>query len=114
MAFVSQSTAQPFTPSTELPGRKATPIRVSVVLPCLNEAETLGTCIRKAKLAIASSGVPGEVLVADNGSTDGSQTIALASDARVIDVPVRGYGAALMAGIGAARGEFVLMADADD
>jgi glycosyltransferase involved in cell wall biosynthesis len=87
---------------------------LSVVLPCLNEAETLETCVRKALEAIARLGISGEVIVADNGSTDGSRDIARRVGARVVDVPVRGYGAALQGGIEAARGEFVIMADADD
>jgi glycosyltransferase involved in cell wall biosynthesis len=90
------------------------PIELSVVLPCLNEAETLATCIRKAKASLASLGVVGEVVVADNGSDDGSQGIARAEGARVVDVPIRGYGAALNQGFRAARGTFVIMADADD
>lgn len=87
---------------------------VTIVMPCLNEAETLGVCVRKALQAIRELNLPGEVLVADNGSTDGSQDIAEREGARVIHVPVRGYGAALQAGIKAARGRYVLMADADD
>ncbi|MBB5958844.1 glycosyltransferase involved in cell wall biosynthesis [Saccharothrix tamanrassetensis] len=89
-------------------------LELSIVLPCLNEAETLETCVRKAKRSLEELGVVGEVIVADNGSTDGSQDIARANGARVVDVPRRGYGAALMAGIEAAEGEYVLMADADD
>jgi glycosyltransferase involved in cell wall biosynthesis len=89
-------------------------MELTVVLPCLNEAETLAVCIRKAKSSIASLGVDGEVVVADNGSTDGSQGIARDEGARVVDVPIRGYGAALMAGITEAQGTFVIMADADD
>jgi glycosyltransferase involved in cell wall biosynthesis len=89
-------------------------VEVSVVLPCLDEAETLATCIRKATQSMAQIGVRGEVVVADNGSTDGSQEIARQHGARVVDVPVRGYGAALRAGIAQARGRFVIMADADD
>jgi hypothetical protein len=87
---------------------------LSVVLPCLNEAETLAVCIDKAHESLRRLNLVGEVVVADNGSTDGSQDIARAHGARVIDVPRRGYGAALRAGITAARGEHVLMADADD
>ncbi|HMG28262.1 MAG TPA: glycosyltransferase family 2 protein [Acidimicrobiia bacterium] len=87
---------------------------LSVVLPCLNEAETLATCVTKAQRAMKELGVDGEVVVADNGSSDGSQEIARRLGARVIDVPVKGYGSALSAGITAARSEFVLMADADD
>ena len=86
----------------------------SVVMPCLNEADTLGTCIEKAKRAFETSGIRGEVVVADNGSTDGSREIAVRAGARMIPVEVRGYGSALMAGIAAARSEFVIMGDADD
>jgi glycosyltransferase involved in cell wall biosynthesis len=91
-----------------------TPVSVTIVMPCLNEVETLGICIRKALVAIKEAGVSGEVVVADNGSTDGSLEIAVAEGARVINVPVRGYGAALLAGFEDARGNYVLMADADD
>lgn len=87
---------------------------VSVVMPCLNEAETLERCVRRALGAIEASGLTGEVLVADNGSTDGSQEIARRAGARVVDVPERGYGAALLGGIAAARGRHVVMGDADD
>lgn len=87
---------------------------VSVVMPCLNEADTLETCIKKALGAFESSNIHGEVIVADNGSTDGSQAIATAAGARVVPVPFRGYGNALMGGIAAARGKFVIMGDADD
>lgn len=83
-------------------------------MPCLNEAETLAICIRKALAAIAASGLPGEVVIADNGSTDGSLEIAASAGARIVNVPIRGYGAALIAGIEGARGKYVLMADADD
>jgi glycosyltransferase involved in cell wall biosynthesis len=85
-----------------------------VVIPCLNEADTLGTCIEKAVRAMRGHGVAGEVVVADNGSTDGSQAIARAAGARVVPVGEKGYGAALMGGIAAARGRYVLMGDADD
>jgi glycosyltransferase involved in cell wall biosynthesis len=87
---------------------------LSVVLPCLNEAETLETCVVKAQRSMQELGVDGEIVVADNGSTDGSQDIARHLGARVIDVPVKGYGSALLGGIAAARSEFVVMADADD
>jgi glycosyltransferase involved in cell wall biosynthesis len=89
-------------------------IEVTVVMPCLNEAETLAVCIEKATRSLAESGVRGEVLVADNGSTDGSQDIARELGARVVDVPIKGYGAAIMGGIRAANGTYVIMADADD
>lgn len=89
-------------------------IELSVVMPCLNEADTLATCIEKAKNAIASAGIEAEIIVADNGSTDGSQEIAERHGARVVPVTDRGYGAALMGGINAARGRYVIMGDADD
>ncbi len=89
-------------------------LELSVVLPCLNEAETLATCVAKALTAMEQLGIAGEVVVADNGSTDGSQQLAVAAGARVVDVAERGYGAALQGGIAAARGRYVLMADADD
>ena len=90
------------------------PLELTVVMPCLNEAETLAVCIDKAHAALRENGIAGEVVVADNGSTDGSQQIALDHGARLVPVPIRGYGAALNAGITAARGRYVLMADADD
>ena len=90
------------------------PIELTVVMPCLNEAETLAVCVDKALAALAENHIAGEVIVADNGSTDGSQSIAAEHGARVVPVPVRGYGAALNAGIQAAHGKYVLMADADD
>lgn len=89
-------------------------IELTVLMPCLNEAETLEICIRKAQRSMADLGIRGEVLIADNGSTDGSQAIANGLGARVVDVPARGYGAALQSGIANAAGEFVIMADADD
>jgi hypothetical protein len=89
-------------------------IEVTVVLPCLNEAETLAVCVQKARKCLADLGVDGEVLVSDNGSSDGSQRIAEDNGARVVAAPIRGYGGALMAGIDAARGRYIIMADADD
>lgn len=89
-------------------------VEVSVVMPCLNEADTLEACVTKAKRALAEHGIRGEVLVADNGSTDASQEIAERSGARLVRVKERGYGHALMGGIAAARGRFVIMGDADD
>ena len=90
------------------------PPEISVVMPCLNEADTLEVCIRKAFAAFREHGIHGEVIVADNGSTDGSQQIAERNGARVVPVAARGYGNALRGGIAAARSQFVLMADADD
>ena len=89
-------------------------LEVTVLLPCLNEAETLAICVQKAVRSLEELGVRGEVLVSDNGSTDGSQRIAEENGARVVAAPIRGYGGALLAGIDAARGRFVIMADADD
>lgn len=89
-------------------------LEVTVLMPCLNEAETLATCIGKAQSAIRAHGLRAEVLVADNGSSDGSPQIAEECGARVVHVPQKGYGAALRGGIAAARGEFIVMADADD
>ena len=89
-------------------------LELSVVLPCLNEADTVATCVRKALRHLREIGVVGEVIVADNGSTDGSQGLARAAGARVVHIPIRGYGAAIRGGIHAARGKYVLMADSDD
>ena len=90
------------------------PIEVSVVMPCLNEHETVGVCVEKALTALQAAGIEGEVIVADNGSTDGSIEIATALGARVVPISARGYGNALMGGIRAARGRYVIMGDADD
>ncbi len=87
---------------------------LTILMPCLNEAETLAVCIRKARGSLTALNIDGEVLIADNGSDDGSQAIATAEGARVVPIPRRGYGAALQGGIEAARGTYVLMADADD
>jgi glycosyltransferase involved in cell wall biosynthesis len=89
-------------------------VELSIVMPCLNEAETLATCIRKAQSYLRRSGVSGEIVVGDNGSTDGSQEIASRLGARVIPVPIRGYGAALYGAITAARGRYCIMGDSDD
>jgi glycosyltransferase involved in cell wall biosynthesis len=89
-------------------------IELSIVMPCLNEAETIGRCLAKAAAFLARSGVVGEIVVADNGSTDGSQAIALAHGARVVEIAERGYGSALLGGIRAARGTYVIMGDSDD
>ena len=91
-----------------------TVLELSIVMPCLNEAETLGTCIQKAQEFLHRYKVAGEIVVADNGSTDGSQEIAILMGARVVHVEAKGYGNALMGGITAARGQYVIMGDADD
>jgi glycosyltransferase involved in cell wall biosynthesis len=87
---------------------------LTILMPCLNEADTLATCVQKARTALQEAGIDGEILVADNGSTDGSQALAEQHGARVIAVPAKGYGNALMGGIAAARGRFIIMGDADD
>lgn len=89
-------------------------LELSVVMPCLDEAETLEVCISKAQESLRKNGIAGEVIVADNGSSDGSQDIALRLGARLVRVQEKGYGAALQGGIAAARGRFVIMGDADD
>ncbi len=89
-------------------------VEFTILMPCLNEAATLATCIRKARGCLDRLGLSAEVLVADNGSTDGSQDIARAEGARVVEVGVRGYGAALYEGAVASRGRFIIMGDADD
>ena len=83
-------------------------------MPCLDEAETIAICVNKARDFLQRSRIDGEVLVADNGSSDGSADLALAAGARVVRIDRKGYGNALIGGIGAARGRFVIMADADD
>jgi hypothetical protein len=89
-------------------------MELTILMPCLNEAETIETCVRKARGYLESRAINGEVVVADNGSTDGSQRLAEACGARVVPIPIRGYGAALQGGIQAARGTFVVMGDGDD
>ena len=87
---------------------------LTILMPCLNEAETLAVCIQKARSFLDRSGVHGEIVVADNGSTDGSQEIARQCGARVVEVAMRGYGAALYFGSRAALGQYIIMGDADD
>lgn len=89
-------------------------VELTILMPCLNEAETIEVCVKKAKNFLNSRGIDGEVLIADNGSTDGSQALAQRHGARVASISARGYGAALLGGIQAARGTFIIMGDADD
>ncbi len=96
------------------PATGESPLELSIVMPCLNEAETLAICIKKARSWLIKHKVSGEIIVADNGSTDGSQTIAGVMGARVVEIKAKGYGSALMGGINAARGKYVVMGDADD
>jgi hypothetical protein len=101
-------------PAAQKPDAAPAPLELTILMPCLNEAETIEVCVRKARGYLERSGVSGEVLIADNGSTDGSQAMARALGARVVDVPEKGYGAALIGGIAAARSRFIVMGDADD
>lgn len=87
---------------------------LTILMPCLNEAETLVQCVTKARAFLSRSGIEGEVLIADNGSTDGSQALAEVHGARVVNISERGYGSALLGGIRAAKGSYVIMADSDD
>jgi glycosyltransferase involved in cell wall biosynthesis len=95
-------------------GAAAGQVEISILMPCLNEAETVAICVQKAFSFLLLHGVDGEVIVADNGSTDGSQALAGAAGARVIEVAERGYGSALLGAIQAARGRYIVMGDADD
>ncbi|MCS6994536.1 MAG: glycosyltransferase family 2 protein [Anaerolineales bacterium] len=94
--------------------KRETGVEISIVLPCLNEEKTLGTCIRKAQGFLARHNISGEVVVADNGSTDRSIEIAQSLGARVVHIPEKGYGSALRGGFAAAQGKYILMADSDD
>jgi hypothetical protein len=106
---------QPIPHRPDRPGAPPLPeVELSIVMPCLDEAETIAVCVKKAVGFLTRNGIVGEVIVADNGSTDGSQAIANALGARIIGVEARGYGAALIGGIEAARGKYVAMGDADD
>jgi glycosyltransferase involved in cell wall biosynthesis len=89
-------------------------IELSIVMPCLNESETVEICITKARKYLKDNNINGEIVIGDNGSTDGSQDIARRSGARVIDVPIKGYGSALISAINASRGKYVIMGDSDD
>ncbi len=99
---------------TPLTKAKSEELELTILMPCLDEAETLEICITKAKGYLEKAGVDGEVLIADNGSTDGSQDIAKRLGARVVPVSEKGYGAALLGGIAAAQGRYIIMGDADD
>ena len=90
------------------------PVELTILMPCLNEAETLARCLEKAKLGIQRAGVRGEILIADNGSTDGSQAIAEQAGVRLVPVKEKGYGSALIGGVRAAAGKWIIMGDADD
>lgn len=108
-------TSQIFLPPKSQPASESIPsLELSIVIPCLNEAETLATCIRKAQWYLKQHNISGEVIIADNGSTDGSQGIATQMKARVVSVKEKGYGSALRGGIAAARGQYAIMGDADD
>jgi glycosyltransferase involved in cell wall biosynthesis len=107
---VSAAVAPRLESSAPAPGT----LELSVVMPCLNEADTVGLCVSKAVRAMREHGIAGEVILADNGSTDGSRELAAEAGARVVPVRERGYGAALMGGIAAARGRYIIMGDADD
>ena len=100
------------TQADSLPGSAT--LELTVVIPCLNEVATVGRCVGKAVRTMQECGIAGEVVVADNGSSDGSQAATEAAGGRVVAVPARGYGSALAGGIAAARGRYVLMGDADD
>lgn len=101
-------------PPSNLPVTASDQIELTIIMPCLNEALTLETCIRKAQAFLESSGIRGEVVIGDNGSTDGSQEIARRCGAIVVDVPARGYGAALYGATLGSRGKYVIMGDSDD
>jgi len=90
------------------PQDEAEPVELSIVMPCLNEADTLAVCIEKAQRALREHGIAAEIIVADYGSTDGSREIGAGMGARVVEIPARGYGSALMGGIAAARGKYIL------
>jgi hypothetical protein len=118
MHFTTPLRLEPLLMNDIQPAHSAYPVieelELTVLMPCLNEAETIGICITKALKFLAERGVRGEVLVADNGSSDGSQALAESLGARVIHVSRRGYGAALIGGIEEARGRYIVMGDADD
>ena len=106
--------ASPAADMTHDPPAHEPALELSIVMPCLDEAETLEVCIAKAQQSLEQNDIAGEIVIADNGSSDGSQEIATRMGARVVQVQRRGYGSALMGGIEAARGRYVIMGDADD
>lgn len=112
MALVSRRDVE--TAHAVVPLRQEESLELSVVMPCLNEAETLEACIRKAQAALRKANIAGEIVVADNGSSDGSVEIAERMGARIVNVRAKGYGNALMGGIAAASGKYIVMGDADD
>ena len=101
------------TPSTGVVPGSTEPVQVSVVIPCLNEAENIVECVTRARRVLSENGLSGEVIVADNASDDGSPELAKKAGAVVVHEPRRGYGSAYLAGFGAARGDYIVMADAD-
>lgn len=109
----AMASIQSTTPGQRASGDPAIPVELSVVIPCLNEAENIEQCVRLSLEAMSVAGIPGEVVVADNDSDDGSAELAMAAGARVVHEPRRGYGSAYLAGFGAARGEYIVMLDAD-
>lgn len=113
-ANVAQNTVIPDSRVAIQADEEPSAVEVSVVIPCLNEVETVPACVEKARRALAANDISGEVIVADNGSADGSAEAAIDMGGRVIPVSERGYGNALMGGIAAARGKFIVMGDADD
>src|ERR1700729_4194632 len=112
--FMSMMTGAKVAPDDSVSRTGGHPVEFSIVMPCLNEAETVANCVRKAIKFLDDHRIDGEVLVADNGSTDGSDLLAGRAGARVISVAEQGYGNALLGGFLAARGHFIIMGDADD
>jgi glycosyltransferase involved in cell wall biosynthesis len=113
MMDATLKTAVPESQTTKALADAATAPEVSAVIPCLNEVRSISACVDKAVEAFRNAGIRGEVVVADNGSTDGSQDVAAEHGARVIHVEIKGYGSALRSGIAAARGAFIIIGDAD-
>jgi glycosyltransferase involved in cell wall biosynthesis len=110
-----EKAAKPPMPADQSSARSSSSdLELTILMPCLNEAETIAVCVQKAIAFLRQANINGEVLIADNGSTDGSQAIATGLGARVVPIPRRGYGAALLGGIDAARSKFIIMGDADD